>query len=217
MSARFSAVVWDVDGVLIDSEPLHCASIMALFERGGQPFSEADNHRWLGKSLGEMWRSIPEMRTLAPDIDTFRNAWIDYYIERVHAGMARRPAPDIVARLAARGIAQAAASSSPRRIVEANVAAVGVDGHLGAIIADGDVENGKPAPDPYLEAAARLGMAPADCLAVEDTATGVAAARAAGFTVIAWPNEMTLGMDFSRADFRLEDLEAFDWDRVIAP
>ena len=217
MSARFSAVVWDVDGVLIDSEPLHEETISTVCARYGYDFGKKESEQWLGKSMAEMWRSIPELRGFGLTFDELLDKLVERYIERVHGDMARRPAPEIVGRLAARGVPQGAASSSPRRVVEANVAAVGVDGHLDAVVAVDDVENGKPAPDLYLEAAARLGMAPAVCLAVEDTATGVAAARAAGLTVIAWPNEMTAGMDFSRADFRLDDLEAFDWDRVIAP
>ena len=79
-----------------------------------------------------------------------------------------------------------------------------------------DVARGKPAPDVYLAAAKRIGVAPAHCLAIEDTARGVAAAKAAGCTVIAWPHAMTAAMDFSAADHVLDDLSAFDWRSVAA-
>lgn len=122
---------------------------------------------------------------------------------------------DVDGVLAGRGVIQGCASSSPRRIVEANVAAIGVAHHLSTVLGREDVAHGKPAPDLYLLAAERLGLAPADCLAVEDTASGLAAAKAAGFTAIAWPNAMTAAMDFSAADHVLDDLSAFDWEGLV--
>ncbi|MFQ5786071.1 MAG: HAD family hydrolase, partial [Alphaproteobacteria bacterium] len=125
MSARFRAVVWDVDGVLIDSEPLHFAALAAVCARRGYRFGADENRRWLGKGLAEMWAELPELRRLGLGFDELRAEWIAHYVAQVHAGMARRPAPAIVADLAARVVPQAAASSSPRRIVDANIAAVG--------------------------------------------------------------------------------------------
>ena len=214
MTARFGAVVWDVDGVLIDSEPLHLASFIEVCARHGFAFEAADNVAWIGKSFIDMWTGIPELRTFGVTIEELNSEICDHYVAEVHGGMARAPAPAIVARLAGRGVSQGCASSSPRRIVEANVAAVGVAGHLHAVLGREDVARGKPAPDLYLLAAERLGLAAADCLAVEDTESGLAAAKAAGLTAIAWPNDMTAAMDFSAADHVLDDLAAFDWDRV---
>ncbi len=212
---RFRAVVWDVDGVLIDSEPLHHESLTTVSARHGYAFNGADNKRWLGKSFPEMWAGIPALRALGPSFEDFLAELVDYYIARLDGGMAREPAPAIVAALDARGVPQAAASSSPRSIVEANVVAVGARRHLAAVLAVEDVAAGKPAPDLYLAAAARLGVPPAQCLAVEDTSTGIAAAKAAGFSVIAWPHAMTAAMDFSAADFRVRELEDFDWETMV--
>ncbi len=214
MTARFRAVVWDVDGVLIDSEPLHLASFIEVCARHGFAFDAADNARWLGTSFIDMWDGIPALRGFGLTLDELVGEVVDRYVAEVHGGMARAPAPAIVTRLAARGVPQGCASSSPRRIVEANVAAVGADAHLDPVLGREDVAQGKPAPDLYLLAAERLGQAPADCLAVEDTASGLAAAKAAGLTVIAWPNAMTAAMDFSAADFHIDDLAAFDWETV---
>ncbi len=214
MSKTFRAVVWDVDGVLIDSEPLHLSSLTETCRRYGFDFDAVDNARWLGKSFIDMWNGIAEFRGFGLTYDELHDEIIDLYVSRVHGAMARAPAPELVARLGLRGVAQACASSSPRRIVEANVAAIGVAGHLAAILGREDVPHGKPAPDLYLLAAERLGRAPGDCLAVEDTDSGLAAAKAAGFTTIAWPNAMTAAMDFTSADYALDDLAAFDWDCV---
>ena len=214
MSKDFRGVVWDVDGVLIDSEPLHLSSLMTTCARYGFDFDAVDNARWLGKSFIDMWQGIPELRSFGLTLDELRDEIVDLYISRVDGAMARGPAPELVARLAARDVVQACASSSPRRIVEANVAAVGVADYLSAVLGREDVAEGKPAPDLYLLAVERLGLALADCLAVEDTASGLAAAKAAGLTAIAWPHAMTAAMDFSAADYKLDDLTAFDWETV---
>lgn len=215
MNGRFAAVVWDVDGVLIDSEPLHFDNIVRVCRRHGYAFTDDDCLNSLGVSFAEMWRDIPGLRAMGVSFDEVHTELIDRYVERVRPDMARGPAPAIVAALAGRGVPQAAASSSPRRIVEANIAAIGVAGHLRAVLGREDVAAGKPAPDLYLAAAERLNRAAGDCLAVEDTATGVASAKAAGLAVIAWPHAMTAGMDFSNADHVVSDLAAFDWARVV--
>lgn len=210
-----SAVIWDVDGVLIDSEPLHLEAMRALLKDRGVAFADSDNSRWLGHSLNEIWDGMPELRGCGLTFEQVLETWIDYYIDHVDATMARDPAPAVVGALATRGVPQAAASSSPRRIVLASVAAVGVADLLGAIRAREDVARGKPAPDLYLAAARALKVSPGACLAIEDTEAGVAAARAAGLRVIAWPNEMTAGMDFSAADAIVEDIGALDWMALV--
>ncbi|GIH26264.1 haloacid dehalogenase [Acrocarpospora phusangensis] len=83
----------------------------------------------------------------------------------------------------------AVASAAPHRYVHAAVTALGLTGHVTAVIADEDVVAGKPEPDAYVLAAELLGHDPADCLAVEDSAPGILAARAAGMTVLAIPNQ----------------------------
>ena len=214
MSARYRAVLWDIDGVLIDSEPLHFDNIVGACARYGYVFTEDDCRRALGTSFGEMWRMIPGLQTMDIAYDDLMVELVDAYVERVRPDMARAPAPDVIAALAGRGVPMAAASSSPRRIVDANIAAVGVGVHLTAWLAREDAREGKPAPDLYLEAARRINCAPADCLVIEDTSTGVAAGKAAGMTVIAWPHAMTASMDFSQADRVVDDLAAVDWSAV---
>jgi beta-phosphoglucomutase-like phosphatase (HAD superfamily) len=85
-----------------------------------------------------------------------------------------------------------------------------------AVVSGEDVANGKPDPETYLRAAALLGAGPAECVALEDTFHGVAAARAAGMHAVAVPNALTAGMDFSGADAVVADLEAAA-DYVLGP
>jgi beta-phosphoglucomutase-like phosphatase (HAD superfamily) len=100
------------------------------------------------------------------------------------------------------------ATSGERRYVDAVVRELNLDGLFDAIAVAEDVERGKPAPDVYLLAARRLGLPPAQCLALEDAPNGVLAAKAAGMRCVAVPNEMTRSLDLSAADARLPSLLA---------
>ncbi|MCH7942958.1 MAG: HAD family phosphatase, partial [Proteobacteria bacterium] len=80
MTAPLRAVVWDVDGVLIDSEPLHLSSFMATCERYGFAFDPADNLLWLGKSFIDMWDGIPELREFGLSFDALRDGIVNLYV-----------------------------------------------------------------------------------------------------------------------------------------
>ena len=111
MSGRFAAVV--VDGVLIDSEPLHFDNIVRVCRRHGYAFTDDDCRDSLGVSFTEMWRDNPGLRAMGVSFDEVYTELIDRYVERVRPGMARVPAPAIVAALAGRGVPQAVASPRP--------------------------------------------------------------------------------------------------------
>jgi beta-phosphoglucomutase-like phosphatase (HAD superfamily) len=184
------AIAWDIDGTLIDSEPVHHRALMAVSALHGLVI-EADDARFVGVAMEDVWRVLspqypPELR---------QEAWlaeiVDAYIERARELHSIAGAPEAVLALADAGIVQCAVSNSARRIVEANLRAVGVDGAMAFALAREDVVEGKPDPEPYLLACKRLGLAPGDVLAIEDSSVGVASARAAGMAV--W----RLGHDFT--------------------
>ncbi|MGP9818692.1 HAD family hydrolase [Salinarimonas sp. NSM] len=200
------AVIWDVDGVLIDSEPLHYEAARHALARSPVVLAPEENVALLGRSLPEVWLHLGER-----GLDTPREDWIAaveaHYLDGVHAGMAREGVIDTVGALAARGVPQACVSTAERRILDANVAALGIGTALAFTVSREDVTRTKPAPDPYLHACARLGLAPGDCLAIEDTPVGVAAARAAGVPVLAWPHALTARLDFPGATARISRLD----------
>ncbi|WP_372424448.1 HAD family hydrolase [Salinarimonas chemoclinalis] len=200
------AVIWDVDGVLIDSEPLHYEAARAALARSPVALAPEENVALLGRSLPEVWLYLSKR-----GLDTPRQAWIGeveaHYLAGVHAGMARRGVIETVGALTARGVPQACVSTAERRILDANVAALGIGAALRFTISREDVVRTKPAPDPYVAACARLGLAPGDCLAIEDTPVGVAAARAAGVPVLAWPHALTAQLDFPGATARIARLD----------
>ncbi len=182
----FSAYIFDCDGTLADTMPTHyeawCAALgdqaemfpEALFyELGGVPTSrivELLNERHgLSLPVGEVVeRKEHIFLELSPRI-----AAIEPVVALVHEFAGRKP--------------MAVASGGHRRIVLTTLRALGIADLFQAIVTAEDYQRGKPAPDPFLEAALRLGVAPAECLVFEDTATGIAAAEAAGMQWVLVP------------------------------
>lgn len=181
-------VLFDLDGTLVDSEPLHLESALRVLAAHGvrpDPGGFADYTGWAELPF---WAELRRRFGLAEEPSELAEQRTAAYLELLH-GRSIEPLPgvtELLDLLAARGVPVAIASSSPRAQIDASLRAAGlaerfpirVSGH-------DDVAAGKPAPDVYLAAAAAVGAPPAACLALEDSLTGGAAARAAGvFTVL---------------------------------
>jgi HAD superfamily hydrolase (TIGR01509 family) len=184
---RPAAVVFDLDDTLAASGQVWRQIWLDYRRRHGGGADEAAVAALLG---GADWADV-----LAAACGTHPGhvyeACTEAGIGALRAGRIRllADALELVTAAAAR-VPVALASAAPRRYVEAAADVLGLAGHLSAVVADRDVARPKPAPDPYLLAAARLGRDPADCVAVEDSATGIRAARAAGMTVLAIPSRI---------------------------
>ncbi len=187
VAGRPAAVVFDLDGVLIDSEPVW-EQVRRGFvrERGGRWPDDAQA-RLLGMSTAE-WASYLSA-DLGVDLppDEVADVVIDRMAARYADGLPLIPgADDALRRLSARW-PLALASSSPRRLIDSVLAAAGWGGLFEATVSTDEVGRGKPAPDVYSEAARRLGRIASACTAVEDSSNGMRSAAAAGMRVIAIP------------------------------
>jgi beta-phosphoglucomutase-like phosphatase (HAD superfamily) len=210
----FAAVVWDVDGVLLDSEPLHFRALLEVCRRHGVSVSDRENEGMLGWSLPEVWELLSGRHRFFVSREAWLREIVDEYVARVDGSLTRPRARETIAEIERRGLPQGCVSTAERRIVLANLRAVGVLDLLRCRIAREDVAATKPDPAPYLLAAERLGVDPRKCLAIEDTPVGIAAAKAAGLFAVAWPNAMTAGLDFSPADLRISSLDELPWPRI---
>ncbi|MCZ2098945.1 MAG: HAD family phosphatase [Anaerolineae bacterium] len=183
------AVIFDMDGLLVDSEPVwQIAENAMLTARGKQP----DHHvrtSLIGLRMLDFWNGMRHAYDLTETVDTLRDEIIDRMVTMIKDGVAARPgARELLDYLYARRIPCAIASSSPMPLIDATVKAQGWDRHFQAHVSGDEVMHGKPAPDIYLEAAQRLGFAPSDCLALEDSPNGARAAVAAGMICFAVPD-----------------------------
>ncbi|SOC82060.1 haloacid dehalogenase superfamily, subfamily IA, variant 3 with third motif having DD or ED [Ensifer adhaerens] len=183
------AIAWDIDGTLIDSEPVHHKALMAVSARYGVHIA-ADDERFIGVAMSDVWTVLAPLYPASLDNRTWLVEIVEAYIDRVAELRPIPGAPETVLALAAAGIVQCAVSNSSRRIVEANLKAMGLDHVMSFAIAREDVIEGKPDPEPYRLACTRLGLDPSEVQAVEDSAVGAQSAKAAGMLVLRY------GLDF---------------------
>jgi beta-phosphoglucomutase family hydrolase len=209
MPRRFDAVLFDMDGVLVDSEPLHNDAIRELLAGYGVSCPDEMLEEFVGTRDVDMFRELCARHALRDDPETLAARRTALTVTRIERGVpAMTGVPDVPARLAADGYPLAVASSSTPEIIEAVLRVLGIRPLFQAVVSSAGLAHGKPAPDVFLEAARTLGAAPERCVVVEDAPHGVAAAKAAGMSCIAVPCAFTRHLDFSAADWRLESLTA---------
>jgi HAD superfamily hydrolase (TIGR01509 family) len=182
------AVLFDQDGVLIDSEGAWDAARQAIVtENGGQWKAEA-TRAVMGMSAPEWSRYVRDELKVDLEPEEISRLVVERLLDGYSRGLPLLPgAVDAVRRIAARwpvGLA----SSANREVIDAVLAASGLAGVFGATVSGEEVAHGKPAPDIYVEAARRLGVDPARSAAVEDSTNGLRSAAAAGMLVVALPN-----------------------------
>jgi beta-phosphoglucomutase family hydrolase len=206
------AVIFDMDGVLVDTEPIYFAANRELFERLGFSVMQEGYARFIGLDASRMWAQLKAEHALPQPIPELVNLERDaMYRALLQASLTPMegliPLLDDLQR---RGIRLAIASSSAHRIINTILEKTGVRAYFAAIASGEDVAHGKPAPDIFLLAAARLGVAPQDCTVIEDAAAGVRGAKAAGMRVIGYRNPHSGEQDLGEADEVIERLSECD-------
>jgi HAD superfamily hydrolase (TIGR01509 family) len=195
-----AAVIFDNDGLTLDTEGLWTLAEERLFERYETEFTPTHKLELLGKSGELAGLFLSEQLGLPASAGLRLVGEMDELVfEAIEEGVEPMPgAVELLAALEEAGIPRALCSNSPRPFVERATARAGVAGSFLAIVTGDDVENGKPAPDPYLETARLLGVDPAACVALEDSPPGAMSAHRAGMTVLVVP--AFEGLDFEGAD-----------------
>jgi HAD superfamily hydrolase (TIGR01509 family) len=182
------AVVFDLDGVLLDSEQVWDDVREQLVRERGGTWTDAAQADMMGMSSPEWSRYMHESLGLRESPDELNAEVVRRLLERYRERLPLLPgALEAVRRLAAEW-PLALASSSNRPVIEAFLDAAGVRDLFAVTVSSEEVARGKPAPDVFVEAVRRLGVAPERCAAIEDSANGIRAARAAGMRVVAIPN-----------------------------
>lgn len=183
------AIIFDMDGLLVDSEPVWAMAEGALLNERGKQWDIEIQRPLIGMRMRDFLVGIRSGYGLSDTVDELVAELIGRMTKLVPTQVVPRPgAPELLEYLLARGIPCAIASSSPMPIIDAVVTSQGWDRFFQTHVCGDDVTHGKPAPDIYLEAARRIGIAPEACLALEDSPNGSRAAVAAGMVTIAVPD-----------------------------
>jgi HAD superfamily hydrolase (TIGR01509 family) len=195
------AILFDLDGLMVDSEPHSIASWQAVLARRGAAFDQPTLDRILGLRLSETAQMAIDLFHLPDRPADLAREKTEYQIAHLDGNVAAMPGLiELLDEIDQRGVSKAIASSGIRRYVLAVLKETQLTDRFSVIITGDDVINGKPAPDVFLKAAEALRADPQHCLVLEDAPAGVQAAKAANMMCIAVPNEHTRQLDLSPAD-----------------
>ncbi len=184
-----TAVVFDLDGVLVDTEHVWDEVREQLAADWGGRYTAEAQRAMMGMSSPEWSRYMHDELGLTRPPAEISDEVVRRMLARYRNGLPLVEGAVAAVRRLGTSLRLAVASSSNRPLIDAVLAGAGIEDAFDATVSSEEVPRGKPAPDVYLEAARRLGVEPARCAAVEDSANGIRAAHAAGMRAIALPNE----------------------------
>jgi HAD superfamily hydrolase (TIGR01509 family) len=205
--AALEAVIFDMDGVLIDSEPIHLEATRVVLADLGIDYVPDPDEDFCGCTDWDVFHALRMRYALEPDENALAAVWIARTVELLSQPLVPMAGvPGVLHTLRQSGLRLALASSSAPSIIAATLAGLGLRDVFEFTVSGHDVGRGKPAPDIFVEAARRLGLGPDALLIVEDSSNGLLAAVAAGIRCVAVPCPSTAAQDFSKAAGRLNDL-----------
>lgn len=200
------AVYWDMDGTLVDSEPLHERALVAALTAVGIKPPHDLHERVLGQAALPVYEMLRDEFGLSVPFGEWIRRKYGHYMQHAHTLKPRPGALDIFRDLQRKGVVQAVVSNSDRLVVDANLRAVGIQEPGMKTVSRNDVRDGKPAAEPFLRAAWLTGIDPADTLVMEDSFTGASAGLAAGMKTVYWP-QAPVAMDAPRGALTADTAE----------
>jgi HAD superfamily hydrolase (TIGR01509 family) len=214
---RYRAVVFDLDGVLWDGEPLYHEAFNVVLKPYGHVMTPQEYENIIGHSVEAAWEWVLNRYNLSQSPGRFYRQYDAAVLDLLAHPVEPLPGVrELLAELRARDIPVGLASASLRQWVDATLRGLGLDGAFATTVSASEVTHAKPAPDLYLKAAANLGINPNLCVAVEDTRAGVRAAKAAGMYAIQVRAASTALPPIEEADAVIEDYSQFDFGLLRA-
>lgn len=202
------AVIFDMDGVLIDSEPLHFESDKLTFREFGLEVTDSVLNNFVGVSNSEMWEKLRIDFDIAAPVQEILEKQAVHKM-RLFSGDALKPVEgvsELLTFLKDNNVATGLASSSPVDFIMHILGGLHITEYFKAVVSGEEVNQGKPEPDIFLKAAELLGIAPEDCIVIEDSGHGIAAAKKAGMRSIAYRNPNSGSQDLSASDYVVDSM-----------
>jgi len=211
MQGPYCAIVFDLAGVLWDGEPIYHEAFNVVLKPYGHVVTAEEYENIIGNSVEAAWAWVLRHYGITEPPGRFYREYDVAVLELLANPVEPLPGVcELLCKLKSRGIPVGLASASLRQWVDATLRGIGLAGQFDTTVAAGEVPHAKPAPDLYLKAAANLGVDPKLCVAVEDTRSGVSAAKAAGMYTIQSRAASTALTPIAEADAVIEAYGEFD-------
>jgi len=205
------AVIFDMDGLMVDTEPLYSKAMSQVAEKRGKSFTLDIKQKLMGRRAIESLTIFKEQLGLNESPEELLREREEIYGKLLAQNVTPMPGLfkllDLLNKL---DIRKAIASSSKRKWIELIIHKLGILDQFEIIVSGEEIKHGKPDPEIYLLTSKKLNLAPEECLVLEDALSGVASAKAAKMKCITVPNQFTQGLDFSNADLVVNSLEEID-------
>ena len=202
-----NAVIFDMDGVITDSEPLHHEAELGLLEAHHVHINKESLLQYTGTGTRSMLNAMIQKYDIEASVDQL----FDELIQRLCVLFETKVTPiphviDLIVFLRNKGVPIAVASSSAKTIISRALRRLEIDSYFNTIVSGEDVTHSKPAPDIFLETARRLDVSPKNCVVIEDSTNGVLAAKSAGMTCIGFHSPNSFGQNLDAADMHTDSL-----------
>ena len=206
---QIQATIFDMDGVLIDSEPLHCSAAITLLKRLNIETTQEYHNRYVGCADHLKWQKIKNEFKIQKSLQEILDMSVSTKLE-----LLRRTdydpiegIPELLEKLNTKNIPVAVASSSPAKFIEEVLHKIKIKKYIKTWVSGENVEKSKPAPDIFLKTAELLQMNPQGCVVIEDSKNGVIAAKRAGMRCIGYKNTNSGNQDLSKADIIIDNIK----------
>lgn len=212
------AVIFDMDGVISDSEYVNVMAKHRLLQRFGIDVDWHYHDQFLGTTYEFMWKKMKEEFGLPESVSYYvREAKKERDQLILKEGLQPIPgATELIHRIHKAGIPMAVASSSSKKNILSNLSMLEVHQYFQGVISGEECQNGKPAPEIFLKAASLLKSKPENCVVIEDSVNGIRAGKAAGMKCIGFANPEAVKQDLSLADLIVSDFNQLTVEKVIA-
>lgn len=210
----YKAVLFDMDGVIIDSEPVRQKLEKELFKKLGMDVSDEEHQSYVGTTSEGMWQGIKSNHDTPHSIAELIGMEQSNYLSNLEKYDDQYPMPgviDLIKNLHENGMTLVVASSACMKNIEVVVKKFKLEKYFTKLVSGEEVPKGKPAPDVFLEAAKRINMQADKCIVIEDATNGVAAAKAAGMKCIGISSPHRVPQDLSEADLVVDHLSKVDY------
>ncbi len=211
--------IFDMDGVLVDSEPLYAVVLRRMMKAMGVPFSDEEHKAFIGMGSREMWRILAEKHGLDERLDSLveREARMRLeYLSRCDDLTPMEGVTQLLEKLRGIRIPLCVASSSPKRMIELNLTRTGIIHYFDLLLSSEESEIAKPDPGFFLHIASLRGVPPQRCAVIDDSGRSITGAKKAGMHAIGFVNKSSGEQDLSRADLLVEGFAPEGIDSILA-